>query len=292
MSRKVVNDSAAYLRSLAQMRGRNVDWAERAVREGVSVSAEEAVAQKVVDFIARDAAELLALANGRAVKMADGSMRTLQTAGARTVAVEPDWRTQLLGVITDPTVAYLLLLLGIYGIYFELMSPGHGVSGITGVISLLLGMFALQLLPVSYAGVALIVLGFGLLVAEAFMPSFGVLGIGGVIAFVIGSVMLIDTDAPGLGIPLALIASVAVVNVAVVALVFRLAMQARRRPVVSGAEELLGAPGEVLDAAGGDVWVRVHSERWRARSAVPLAVGQRVRVTGRDGLVLQVEPAG
>jgi membrane-bound serine protease (ClpP class) len=289
MTRKVVNDSAAWLRSLAQLRGRNVDWAERAVREGASLSAAEANEQKVVDFIAADPQALLGMADGRTVRMAGGETRVLHTRGARTQSIEPDWRTRLLAVITDPTIAYLLLLLGIYGIYFELMSPGFGVSGVTGVIALLLGMFALQLLPVNYAGVALIVLGFAMLVAEAFMPSFGALGIGGVIAFVVGSVMLIDTEAPGLGIPLPLIGTVALLNVAFVAVVFRLAWKTRGRPVVSGSEQLIGATGEVLDADAGELWVRVLGERWRARSAVPLAPGQRVRVTARDGLVLQVE---
>jgi membrane-bound serine protease (ClpP class) len=222
--------------------------------------------------------------------MGDGSRRTLDTAGAQPVPTHPDWRNRLLGLVTDPTIAYLLLLLGIYGIYFELMSPGGGVAGVTGVIALLLGLFALQLLPVSYAGAALMVLGFALMVAEAFLPSFGVLGIGGVVAFVIGSVMLIDTDAPGLGIPLGLIATVAVVNVAFVVLVFRLAMKSRMRPVVSGSEQLIGATGEVLETVGGaGLWVRVMGERWHARSAAPLAPGERVRVTARDGLVLQVE---
>ena len=290
MRRKVVNDSAAYLRSLAQMRGRNVDWAERAVRAGASLSAEEAQRQQVVDFIAADLAGLLQQAHGRSVQMADGASRTVSSQGAVTAALEPDWRTKLLGVITEPTVAYLLLLLGIYGIYFELTTPGFGVPGVAGSIALLLGMFALQMLPVSYAGVALIVLGFAMLVAEALLPSFGALGIGGIIAFVAGSVMLIDTDTPGFGIPIGLIASVAVVNALLVFVVLRLALKARKRPVVSGAEELLGASGEILEVTPQQTWVRVHSERWRASSSGPLSTGQRVRVTGRDGLVLQVEP--
>lgn len=291
MRRKIVNDSAAYLRSLAQMRGRNVDWAERAVRAGASLSADEARRQHVVDFIAADLAGLLQQAHGRTVQMSDGAPRTVNSQGAVTAPLEPDWRTKLLGVITEPTVAYLLLLLGIYGIYFELTTPGFGVPGVAGAIALLLGMFALQMLPVSYAGVALLVLGFVLLVAEALLPSFGALGIGGIIAFVAGSVMLIDTDTPGFGIPIGLIATVAVVNALLVVVVLRLALKARQRPVVSGAEELLGASGEVLDVSPQETWVRVHSERWRARSTLPLSAGQRVRVTGRDGLVLQVEPA-
>lgn len=290
MMRKIVNDSAAYLRSLAQMRGRNVEWADLAVREGFSLSAVEAQTQRVVDLIAADLASLLQQSHGRAVQMGDGTLRKVSSFGANAVDVEPDWRSELLGLIADPTVAYMLLLLGIYGIYFELTTPGFGVPGVAGAISLLMGMFALQMLPVSYAGVALIVLGFGLLVAEALLPSFGALGVGGTIAFVIGSIMLIDTDTPGLGIPLGLIVTVAVVNALVVLLVFRLALKARKRPIVSGTEELLGATGKVLELSPGGTWARVHGERWRVHSELPLHSGQSVRVTGRDGLVLEVEP--
>jgi membrane-bound serine protease (ClpP class) len=260
------------------------------VREGVSLSATEAQTQRVVDLIAADLVSLLQQSHGRVVRMGDGQLHTVSSRGSNAVGVEPDWRSKLLGLIADPTVAYLLLLLGIYGLYFELTTPGFGVPGVAGAISLLLGMFALQMLPVSYAGVALIVLGFALLVAEALMPSFGALGVGGTIAFVIGSIMMIDTDTPGFGIPLGLIATVAVVNAMVVLLVFRLAMKAKKRPVVSGTEELLGATGKVLDIAPGGAWARVHGERWRVRSELPLRPGQPVRVTGRDGLVLQVEP--
>lgn len=290
MTRKVVHDAAAYLRSLAQLRGRNVEWADRAVRDGVSLSAQEASSQRVIDFIAADLDQLLAQAHGRTVQMRDGVQHTVDSRGSSAAVIEPDWRTRVLAVITDPTVAYLLLLLGIYGIYFELTSPGFGVPGVAGSISLLLGMFALQMLPVSYAGVALIVLGFAMLVAEALLPSFGALGIGGTIAFVVGSIMLIDTDTPGLGIPPGLIATVAVVNALFVMVVFRLAIRARRRPVVSGSEELLGMTGEILEVTTHGAWMRLHSERWRVRSDAPLQRGQRVRVTGREGLVLQVEP--
>ena len=290
MTRKIVNDSAAYLRSLAQLRGRNVEWADRAVRDGVSLSAEEAQTLRVIDFIAADLSALLRQAHGRTVRMSDGVQHIVNSVGAASAAVEPDWRTKLLSVITDPTVAYLLLLLGIYGLYFELTTPGFGVPGVAGSISLLLGMFALQMLPVSYAGVALIVLGFVLLVAEALLPSFGALGVGGTIAFVIGSVMLIDTDTPGFGIPIGLIVTVAVLNLLFVLLVFRLALKARKRPVVSGAEQLLGASGEILDVGADAAWMRLHGERWRVTSTAPLHPGQRVRVTGRAGLVLQVEP--
>ena len=290
MTRKMVNDSAAYLRSLAQMRGRNVEWADRAVREAASLSATEAQTNGVIDFIAVDVTALLHQAHGRSVQMSDGSQRELDTGTAQAKLIDTDWRARVLSVITDPTVAYLLLLLGIYGLYFELTSPGFGVPGVAGAIALLLGMFALQMLPVSYAGVALIVLGFALLVAEALLPSFGALGVGGIVAFVIGSVMLIDTDVPGFGIPFGLIAAFAVLNVLFVVAVLRLALKARRRPVVSGSEEMLGASGEVVETGEDGAWIQVHSERWRGRSSAALRAGQRVRVTSRDGLVLQVEP--
>jgi len=290
MTRKIVNDAAAYLRSLAQMRGRNVEWADRAVREGVSLSAQEAQSQRVIDFIAADLAALLQQAHGRTVQTINGVRHTVDSQGRSAVVVEPDWRTRLLGVITDPTVAYLLLLLGIYGLYFELTTPGFGVPGVAGSISLLLGMFALQMLPVSYVGVALMVLGFAMLVAEAFLPTFGALGIGGTIAFVMGSIMLIDTDMPGFGIPRGLIATVTLFNALFVLVVFRLALKARTRPVVSGSEELPGATGEVIEVAAHGIWMRLRGERWRVQSEVSLHRGQRVRVIGRQGLVLQVEP--
>ncbi|MBK7903966.1 MAG: nodulation protein NfeD [Proteobacteria bacterium] len=290
MTRKMVNDSAAYLRSLAQMRGRNVEWADRAVREGASLSATEAQTRGVIDFIAVDVTALLDQAHGRSVQMNDGSQRKLDTRTAQAVPVDPDWRTRVLSIITDPTVAYLLLLLGIYGLYFELTSPGFGVPGVAGAISLLLGMFALQMLPVSYAGVALIVLGFALLVAEALLPSFGALGVGGIIAFVIGSVMLIDTDVPGFGIPLGLIAAFTVLNVLFVVAVLRFALKARRRPVVSGSEEMLGASGEVIEIGEDGAWIQVHGERWRGRSRRAVARDSGCASTSRDGLVLQVEP--
>ena len=244
----------------------------------------------MIDFIAADLTDLLQQAHGRTVQMSDGVRHTVDSRGRRAVVMESDWRNRLLGIITDPTVAYLLLLLGIYGIYFELTTPGVIVPGVAGSISLLLGMFALQMLPVSYAGAALIVLGFAMLVAEAWLPSFGALGIGGTIAFVIGSVMLIDTDAPGFGIPRGLIAAVAVVNALFVLVVVRLALKARKRPVLSGSEELTGMSGEILESSAQGAWMRLRGERWRVQSDAPLHRGQRVRVTGRKGLVLQVEP--
>ncbi len=300
MERKAVHDAAAYIRGLAQMRGRNVEWAERAVREAVSLSADEAVKLRVADLIAADVPELLAKIDGRKVNVL-GETRTLKTAGLAVETIEPDWRSRLLSVITDPNVAYILMMLGVYGLFFELWNPGYVLPGVIGGICLLLALFAFQVLPVSYAGLALILLGVSFMVAEVFVASFGALGIGGVIAFAIGSVMLFDTDMPGFGISPWLIAAVVIASAAFFMAVVMLALKARRRPVVSGAEEMIGAPGEALaafrtethpqDPAAAHVGrVRVHSEEWQARSRRPVKSGQKLRVTGRDGLMLIVEP--
>jgi len=290
MERKVINDSAAWIRALAQARGRNVEWSERAVREGLSLSADEALENRVVDFIAADLPALLAAADGREVRMADDSVATLALAGAATIEQAPDWRLELLMLLSNPTVAYMLLLVGAYGIFLEVTSPGFGVLGVVGAVLLLTGLFGLQMLPLSYAGIALLVLGFALVVAEVFMPSFGVLGLVGTIAFVIGSIMLIDTDAPGFGLPIWLIVGIAAANLLVGLVFVRMALAGRRRPVASGAEELQGTPGKIIEAGDNGTWAWVHGERWRVRAGVPLVVGQQVRVIGRDGLVLDVEP--
>jgi len=297
-ARKAVNDAAAYIRSLAELRGRNVDWAERAVREAVSLSAEAALKAKVVDVVASDLADLLKQIHGRKVKLAKGETTgeiTLDTAGLTITRAEPDWRSRLLAVIGDPGIAYILLLLGIYGLLYEFSNPGMVFPGVVGGICLLLALFALQLMPVSYAGLALIALGIAFMLAEAFLPSFGALGLGGVIAFVLGSVMLIDTDLPGYGISWALIVPLAVVSAVFSFAVASMALRARRRPVVTGGEELPGSEGEALEDIepgehGG--WARVHGETWRVRSRVPLARGEKVRVTARHGLTLEVEPIG
>jgi membrane-bound serine protease (ClpP class) len=286
-TRKAMHDAAAYIRGLATLRGRNAEWAERAVREAVSLTAEEALAQNVVDVIAVDAAQLLEKVNGRKVSAA-GTERTLQTAGATLVAWDPEWRTRFLSVITDPTIAYVLMLVGIYAIVFELSNPGLVLPGVVGAISLLIALYALHMLPVNYAGLALIVLGIGLMITEAFRPAYGSLGVGGVTAFVIGSVILIDV--PGYSIPYALIGGFALASAAFLVAVLALVLKARKRPVVSGREELIGASGEVIEAAGQEGWARVHSETWRVQSRAALAPGQRVRVTAMDGLLLDVVP--
>ncbi|MGA8147433.1 MAG: nodulation protein NfeD [Gallionellaceae bacterium] len=290
MERKQVNDAAAYIRSLAQMRGRNVAWAEQAVRQAVSLSADEALKLKVIDVIANDVPDLLRQLDGRKVNVL-GMERTLNLAGARIVTLDPDWRSRLLSVLADPSIAYLLMLAGIFGLFFEFSNPGFVLPGVTGAISLLLALFAFQMLPVSYAGLGLIFLGLIFMASEMFMPSFGVLGIGGIISFVIGSVMLIDTDIPGYGIPWVVIVPVALASALFIFLVASMALKARGRPVVSGREEMIGGIGEVLEGFDGkDGWAQVHGETWHIRSRQPLVQGQRVRVVRMDGLILEVEP--
>ena len=289
MERKAVNDAVAYIRGLAELRGRNADWAERAVREAASLSAEAALKQDVIDVIAADRAALLRLLHGRQVKVA-GATVTLVTRGAAVRVVEPDWRVRLLAIITNPNVAYILMLIGIYGLLLEFYNPGSLVPGTVGAISLLLALFAFQVLPVNYAGMALILLGIGLMVGEAFMPSFGMLGVGGIVAFVIGSIILMDTEAPGYGIHGGVIAGVAMASALFFIFVIAFFIKARRVPVVSGAEELSGAEAEVLADFSRRGVVRVHGEHWAAVTQVPLRAGQRVRVVGRDGLTLKVAP--
>ncbi len=290
LQHKQINDASAYIRSLAQMRGRNIEWAEQAVREAVSLSADEALKVKVIDVIARDVPELLSKLDGRMVNVL-GVVRMLELKDARIVTLEPDWRSRLLSAIADPSIAYMLLLAGMFGLFFEFSNPGFVLPGVVGAISLLLALYALQMLPVSYAGLGLIILGIAFMIAEVFIPSFGVVGIGGVIAFMIGSVMLIDTDIPGYGIPWSVIVPVGITSALFIFFVGGLALKARKQPVVSGSEELVGSVGEVLENFDGkDGWARVHGENWRIKSRQPLSRGQKIRVVRMDGLVFDVEP--
>jgi membrane-bound serine protease (ClpP class) len=289
LSRKQVHDAAAYIRGLAQLRGRNADWGEKAVREAVSLSADEALAQKVIDLTARDVPDLVAKVDGRKVTTAGGE-RTLATTGAEIVTLAPDWKNQFLAIITEPSVALILMMLGVYGLFFEFMNPGFVLPGVIGGIALLVGLFALNMLPINYAGLALILLGLAFIVAEAFVPAYGSLGTGGIIAFAIGAIMLVDSDVPGFAVPLWFVAAITLLSAAFVFLVARLAIRAHRRPVVTGSEELIGSVGVALEDVNNEGWARVHSEQWRVQSAVPLKRGQNVRVTDRHGLVLTVAP--
>lgn len=287
---KATSDAAAYIRSLAQLRGRDEDFAERAVREAASLSAAEALEQGVIEVIAIDLNDLLAKLDGREVKLDSGKVVTLATAGAAIERITPDWRNQILAVLSNPQIALVLMMIGIYGLFFEFTSPGFGVPGVAGLICLVVAMYAFQLLPVNWAGVALMAVGAVLMLAEAFMPSFGVLGIGGIVAFIVGGLFLIDSDVPGFGIPIEFLVALAVVSAGLLFAIGGFAVRARQRRVVSGSEEMVGAEGTVssVDAAG--TYARIHGESWRIASDAPLAPGTRVRVTALDGLTLQVEP--
>jgi membrane-bound serine protease (ClpP class) len=290
MTQKRVNDAAAYIRSLAQMRGRNIEWAERAVRQAASLPAKEALELGIIDYLATDMADLLAQAQGRSVSLPGGE-QVLDTSGMQLQYLQPDWRTRLLAVITDPNIAYVLMLIGIYGLFFEFANPGYILPGVAGAISLLLALYAFQVLPVNYAGLALLVLGIIFMLAEVFVPSFGALGIGGLIAFVIGSIILFEEEGTGYAVSLPLIFTLSATTAGFFLFVVGAAVKARKRPVVSGMEELLGARGEVVEDFSGKGRIRIHGEIWWAESAVPLHSGDKVEVDSIEGLVLRVHPA-
>ncbi|HXJ53111.1 MAG TPA: nodulation protein NfeD [Burkholderiales bacterium] len=278
MTRKVTNDAVAYIRGLAELRGRNANWAEKAVREGVSLPAQDALKLKVIDHIAADVPSLLA---------------KLGKANAEVKVLDMDWRTRVLAVITNPTVAYLLVLVGIYALIFEFMNPGLILPGVVGAIALLLALYALHLLPVNYAGLALMLLGIAFMIAELFLPTFGAIGVGGIVAFVLGSLLLIeDTELPGFEIPYGLIGGAAAASAGFLIVMAGMLLKSRRRAVVTGREEMLGATGEALGDFDAEGWARVHGEQWKVRSSRPVRRGQKLRVTAMEGLVLNVEPAG
>ncbi|WP_421549360.1 NfeD family protein [Pseudomonas sp. QD4] len=290
LTHKQINDAAAYIRGLAQLRGRNAEWAEKAVREAVSLPAEEALKIKVVDYLADDLPSLLKQLDGKTLNAA-GQAVQLHTLGAALTHHDPDWRTQLLSLITHPSVAMILMMLGVYGLFFEFVSPGTALPGVLGGICLLLGLYALQLLPVNYAGVGLILLGIGFMVAEAFLPTFGVIGFGGIVAFIAGSVILMDTDIPGYGIPLPLIVSLAVLSAVLLVALASLALRTRRKQPVNGDAGLVGS---VTPVTAADIdqpchgWVQLQGEYWQVLGASPLHTGQAVRVMARQGLYLHV----
>lgn len=289
MTAKAVNDAVAYIRSLAEMRGRNAEWAEKAVREAASLSASAALKEGVIDMEVRSIGQLLAKTHGRQVTVAGGKVR-LDTRGLGIVQIEPDWRTTLLSAITNPNVAVILMMVGVYGLIFEFINPGAIYPGTIGSICLLIGLYAFAALPVNYAGLALMALGIGLMVAEHFTPSLGILGIGGVVAFVLGATILIDSDVPEFRLAWPVIIALAAVSFGFILLAGRLALTARHRPVVSGREEMIGVQGVVQDWSGGRGHVFAHGERWQALSVAPLAPGAAVRVMSLDGLTLRVAP--
>lgn len=289
MRNKILNDAVAYIRGLAELRGRNADWAEQAVRVGANLGATEAKAQQVIELVSRDLTALMNDLHGRVVEVGDRSV-TLATAELPIHAIEPDWRDRLLSTLTNPTVAYLLMMAGIYGLLLEGYNPGAILPGTVGAICLLLALFAFQMLPVNYVGLALMALGLALMIGEAFAPSFGVLGVGGLAAFVLGSVFLMDTEVPGYGVNLGLIAGMAIVGAGLIGISMVLFARSRRARVSAGSAMALAATVRVVEASGAQGWGLVNGERWRLQSTQPLTLNTSVRVIRTEGLTLHVEP--
>ncbi len=265
------------------------EWAVQAVRKAESLSSEEALKQNVIDLVATHVPDLLAQLDGREIKLIHET-QILHTSGITIQRIEPDWHTKLLSFITNPNVAYILMLIGIYGLIFEFATPGTLLPGIVGAVSLLLSLYAFQVLPISYAGFALMLFGLALMIAEAFAPSFGVLGLGGGLAFIIGSIFLMDTTAPGYGISPVLVGTMGLLNLAFFAFVLGAVIQARKRPVVTGNNTMIGTKAVALEAFEIEGKVKTRGEIWQARSPVAVEAEQDLKITGTDGLVLLVTP--
>lgn len=290
MERKVLNDAIAYIRGLADAHGRNADWAEDAVVNAATLTAASALEQNVIDIVADNEAALLQAINGREVKVKHEAF-IIQSADVAVEAIEPGWRLKILGAVASPEIALLLLLVGIYGLVFEGWNPGAIVPGVVGVICLLLAAYALQVLPVNYAGLALILVGFAMIIAEAFMPSFGALGLGGIVAFIFGSIMMFDSGIPGFGISIAFVVVLALAFGLLLLWLVSYLVKLRRRGAVSGRASIVGGIGRAMHAFAGTGQVWLEGEAWQATTKVPLEKDQEVLVRDLDGLVLQVEPA-
>ncbi|MFZ3407369.1 NfeD family protein [Vibrio chagasii] len=288
MEKKVINDAAAYIVSLAKLHNRNEEWAETAVREAASLDSENALELNVIDFVASDLQQLVEMSNGRTI-MINGINQDIELNDVAFVEREQDWRFSLLSVITNPNVAYILMLIGIYGLLLEFYNPGVGLPGVLGGICLVLAMYSLQMLPVSYAGLALILLGIALMVAEAFSPSFGIFGLGGVAAFSLGSIMLMDTEVPGYQIALPLIIGISLFSVAFIVVTLSMLARVRSKPVTTGMEAVVGETGKVVSGFPGAGRVLVAGEIWQAQCTSELQAGQNIRVTKLTGLSLDVE---
>jgi membrane-bound serine protease (ClpP class) len=295
MEGKIVNDTTAWARALAELRGRNAEWAERAVRESLSVSASEAVRERVVDFEAQDLSDLLAQLDGREVRLPHGTVR-LGTAGAPVRTHEMWWGERILAVIANPNMAFLLIIFGFYGILFELYSPGWGVAGTLGIVCLVLGFFALAVLPINYVGLVLVLLALAMFAAEAKVTSHGALALGGTACLVLGGLMLVDSPVGFLRVSFAVVAPVAAATALITFFLMSRIVKAHRARVQTGSEELLGAEAVAFDQfsqsdQGFSGTVRTHGEFWKATSAEPIAAGEVVQIEGRDGLTLRVRLA-
>jgi len=289
LEKKVINDAMAYIKSLAELNDRNISWALEAVKEGKSISAEDALRYGVIDLMAEDSNELLRKLEGRSVTVSSKSM-TLKTEGAVILTFEADWKTQFLSIITNPNIAYMLLLIAIYGIFFELMNPGGIFPGVIGVISGVIALYALNMIPFNYAGLLLIILGIAFMVAEVLIAGFGILGIGGVAAFAFGSLLLFDAETLGSGVSIPLIIAFSLVSLGFFIFVLRFLLHSRSVKIVTGIDEMVGATAEVIESTKDGYRVRCHGEIWYAASDAVLEVGQNVRVESLLGLVLHVNP--
>ncbi len=288
--RKVMEDAVAYIRGLAERHGRNADWAEKAVREAVSLTSSQALEINVIDHVAEDIPGLLEAVHGREIRLSVRTV-TLNTEGASVIELEPDWRSEFLSIITNPTLAYILLMIGIYGLILEGYNPGALVPGVIGGICLLLALYAFQILPVNYAGLALMLLGFALIAVELFVPSFGILGIGGVAAVVFGSIILMDTVVPGMAVNPGLIAAMGLASALAFFAVIYLAARSHQNPKVSGTESLVGREAEsIADFTDGHGRVHIEGEDWTASSDEPVGRDDRVEIVAVDGLTLKVRP--
>jgi len=289
LEKKVINDSVAYIKSLAQLNDRNISWAQDAVKEAKSISAIDALKFGVIDLMAEDTEELLSKLDGRVVNISGNSV-TLQTKGTLIHNFEPDWKSRFLSIITNPNIAYIFLLIAIYGIFFELMNPGALIPGVIGLISGVIALYSLNMIPFNYAGLLLIILGIAFMVGEVFISGFGILGIGGVIAFAFGSLLLFDAETLGNSISLPLIIAFSVVSLAFFILIMRLFFKSRSIEVVTGAEEMVGSIAEVIESNENGYLVHCHGETWSATSQKKLIVGQRVQVLELSGLILKIKP--
>lgn len=287
---KTINDAVAYIRSLAELRGRNPAWAERAVREAATLTAGEALQRQVIDLIANDVPQLLAKLDGRAVQ-AGGLDHVLRLADRELIELGPGWRTQLLSLLTSPTVAYILLLTGIFGILIEILTPGVVAPGVLGAIALMVALYAFQIIPVNFAGLGLILLGVGLMVMEMLVPGIGVFGLGGIVSFVIGSVMLMDTGVPGFDVPMEIIGGVALVASGLLMKLMMMMRRVRLRPATTGAEGMIGNFGQVVQWSGQRGRIRLRGTTWTAHGPADMLPGDRVRVVQVSGLTCEVEPA-
>lgn len=290
LERKSLNDAVAYIQSLATLRGRNGEWAADAVKYGMSLPAEEALKRHVINVIANDISDLLHKVNGMTVNVKSNN-QTLHTDNLSVTTITPDWRYQFLSIITDPNIAYILLLIGFYGLFFEFYNPGFVLPGVAGAICLLLALYAFQLLPINYVGFALLLLGLSFMIVEIMVSSFGILGIGGVIAFITGSILLLDMHSPGYHIAWSLIIMMTVFSTAFFFLVVGLALRAMRRKIVSGKEALIGMEGEVIEIhQDHTLLVRIQGELWKAHAGCELHTGDKIKVREIHGLDLTVEP--